>query len=37
MDITYNIIPHVYKPYKLLTIKGFDIQDKQPNYVHLYV
>ena len=29
IDITYNIIKSVYKPYKLLIINGFDIQEEQ--------
>ena len=26
IDITYKIIQHLYKPYKLLTIKGFNLK-----------
>ena len=29
IDFTYNIIPIAYKPYKLLTIKGFNVEIKQ--------
>lgn len=29
IDITYKIVPLRYKPYKLLTIKGFNILEKQ--------
>ena len=29
IDITYKIVPLIFKPYKLLTIKGFNISEKQ--------
>ena len=33
IESTYKIIPKIFKPYKLLTNKGFNIKKNVQNYV----